>query len=407
MAKKTTKQQNIKIVTFPIDVRSVDRSRKDLQTWRDALLAATSIHKPTRKILYDLYEDIMLDDHLSTVIAKRILAITVPTLTFQRGGKQIDSIQELIDDEMFEQFLEEVMNARFYGYSLVKADFRNRATELVPRANVQPHKKIVTRTPYDEVGIAYNIPPYDSLYLAAGRTNDLGLIYKATPLVLLKRGDISDWALFNEIFGQPLRKATYDPNMPGQKEQLTQAMEEAAAAAYTVIPDGANVDYVEANKTGATDTYDTFAERMERGISKLILGQTMTTEDGSSRSQAEVHERVEGKIAAADRKWILRYLNGAVRGMLLAQGFTDASSGDFQFMDEEENVPKEKRLQMDLSIHNGVGPLKKKYFQEEYNVEFIDDSDESKQEEPEPDPAAKPHKDKKKVNLSVPDSFFD
>ena len=44
-------------------------------------------------------------------------------------------------------------------------------------------------------------------------------------------------------------------------------------------------------------------------MTKLVLGQTMTTEDGSSRSQAEVHERTQEDIFDADGKYVLDVLN--------------------------------------------------------------------------------------------------
>ena len=113
----------------------------------------------------------------------------------------------------------------------------------------------------------------------------------------------------------------------------------------------------------------------------------MTTQNGSSRSQAEVHERVANKIATSDRKFVTRILNTFVKDILIAQGFADAANGEFQFVEEEEQLSKKDRLEMDLKIHSSVGRLKKDYFAKEYNVEFVDDSDEP---EPAPEPAPQP-----------------
>ena len=48
---------------------------------------------------------------------------------------------------------------------------------------------------------------------------------------------------------------------------------------------------------------------IDKQISKLVLGQTMTTDDGSSRAQGEVHEEVRQDIAAADALAIADTLN--------------------------------------------------------------------------------------------------
>jgi hypothetical protein len=77
------------IVINELNIRAADRGRKDIQTWRGALISAESIRYPNRTRLYDLYEDVMLDGHLSGVIAKRIDAILNKEIFFEvvRTGK--------------------------------------------------------------------------------------------------------------------------------------------------------------------------------------------------------------------------------------------------------------------------------------------------------------------------------
>lgn len=414
MAKKKANPETVaepaKIVIndFKIEVRSVDRSRKDLDKWRQALLSAESIVRPSRKLLYDLYADIVLDDHLRTVMDQRRLAITNTSLIFQNKGKEVESINEVIAAESFEILLNHLLDARFYGHSLIYSDFQNEVVQLVPRANVFPQKSIVTRNPHDEHGINYTERPFQHLYVGAGQTDDLGLILLATPLVLIKRGNLSDWAQFNEIFGMPLRKGVYDPNMPGQREQLERALAEAGAMAHVVVPQGAEVDFVSGSgsATGG-DTYERLYEKMEEAISKLIVGQTMTTENGASRSQAEVHERIATRIAQSDRRYVLRYLNGKIRQMLIDQGFTEAAKGEFQFMEEEESLSILDQAKLDIMIHKSIGKLKKQYFVDNYNAQFVDMSDDNpepdKPDQEEPDSQEEPED----VELSIPDDFFD
>lgn len=329
---------------------------------------------PVRKLLYDLYEDILLDEHLTSVMTQRRLALTNTSLSFQIDGEPVEEIQALLALECFEDLLLGIHDIRYFGYSLLQCDFIAGKVDLIPRAHVVPSRTLVVATPYDQSGIDYTQPPYNMICAGIGKSNDLGLLLKAAPLVLMKRGDISDWATFNEIFGQPLRSYTYDPNMPGNKEQLTEAAKAAAGSSFVVMPDGSKVEYVSSYQTASAQTYDMFAKRMDEALSKLIVGQTMTTENGSSKSQGEVHERVADKIGLADRRYVLRYLNGHVRQMLIAQGFP-ADKGEFKFIEEEARLSKKDRLSMDLDIHTRVGKLKKKYVADEYNVEFVDDSD--------------------------------
>lgn len=408
----TTNPTKVVYQDFGIQIRHVDTTRKDLDKWRSAYQSAIMLERPSREELYQLYKDIMLDDHLESVIAQRRLAVTNSNIVFQKDGNPVDSVNAVLNSEHFATFIKHCMDRVFYGYSLVYVDFRNDTFQLVPRAHVIPSKRIVVKDPYDDQGIDYSASPYKNYYLGVGEDDDLGLLLIATPLVILKRGNISDWAQFNEIFGQPLRKGSYDPHQPGSKNQLLEAMENTAAMSYVVVPKGADVEFVEANKSGASDTYDKFDDRMEKGISKLIVGQTMTTEDGSSRSQGEVHERVAQAIAQSDRLFITKLFNGRVREMLIAQGFPEAANGEFQFIDEEATISKKDRLTMDIQIHEKVGALKREYFEEEYNVPFDEEAIKKQEEEkakaaeqiPEPGKGNK-KEDPEKVKMAL--TFFD
>nr|WP_284521082.1 DUF935 family protein [Shigella boydii] len=64
--------------------------------------------------------------------------------------------------------------------------------------------------------------------------------------------------------------------------------------------------------------------RCDAQISKAVLGQTMTTDNGSSRSQADVHNQVRMDIVRWDARQLANTLNeyGAAlhRGQLRATG---------------------------------------------------------------------------------------
>jgi len=51
------------------------------------------------------------------------------------------------------------------------------------------------------------------------------------------------------------------------------------------------------------------AEWIDRQISKAVLGQTMTADDGSSHAQAQVHDEVRQDIIDADAKQLATTIN--------------------------------------------------------------------------------------------------
>jgi phage gp29-like protein len=405
MAKKTPKGTIINIRDNTVLTLAIDRSPKSLNTWYTALRSAENVTNPTRRLLYDLYEDLMLDTHLSSVWSKRVLAIANTDIVFSDdAGNEHPQISELMDTEWFGQMLEHIINSKAYGHSLIDLQTPNlmdvdslmyQECEIVDRRYVKPEFGLRVMQPHDNTGYAYREEPFTHVVLEAGRKRDLGLLLKAAPWVLLKRGDIEDWATFNELFGMPLRKGKYNPNMPGEKQTLTQAMEETAGKAYVIVPDGSEVEYVESKSSGNNENYERFARFCDEQISKHILGQTLTTEstDKGSHALGDIHEGIEEKIARSDRKFVQRILNSKFKAALVYAGYGDIDPYKFDFKEEEESLSTTEQLKNDIEIHTKVGNLKREYFVEKYNVEFDEAAiaEKAKQEElPPNEPPAKP-----------------
>ncbi|MEW5101727.1 DUF935 family protein, partial [Serratia marcescens] len=80
------------------------------------------------------------------------------------------------------------------------------------------------------------------------------------------------------------------------------------------IPSTMQVDMVEtASRQGGGDLFKGMAEWCDAQTSKAVLGQTMTTDNGSSQSQANVHDRVRMDIA----KWDARQLENTLNEFLV------------------------------------------------------------------------------------------
>lgn len=392
MAKKTAKPKTPAPVQSNLEVqaRAVDRSQKTIKTWRAAMQAAESITHPNPWLLQNLYTDILLDEHLTTVLGKSRVAVTDSTLLFLVDGKPDEAIAELIATQFFTDLLEHIHDSEPFGFSLIRFDpTSTEHCEIVPRGHVKPTLGLVVRNSSDLTGYDYLDPAFQNHYLAVGRPGDHGLLLIAAMLVLYKRGDIADWATFNEIFGMPLRKGKYDPYQPSLKKYLEEMFDQSGSASWVVHPEGTEVEYVENSASGTGENFNAFAARMEAGLSKLFLGQTLTTEVGTkgNMSTAQVHLAVEEKLARSRRNRALKVLNGRVRQMLVAWGYPQAEKGLFSFADEEERLPKDKQLEIALKV-NAIAPVSKKWLYENFNLppaESDDDmTDDHRQPEEEP-----------------------
>ncbi len=107
----------------------------------------------------------------------------------------------------------------------------------------------------------------------------------------------------------------YGPNAtPEQIATLKNAIATIASDSGAIIPDSMMVELVETAKGNGGDTlFENMARWADERTSKAVLGQTMTTDDGSSRAQATVHNEVRLDIA----KWDARQLEATINEYLV------------------------------------------------------------------------------------------
>lgn len=128
---------------------------------------------------------------------------------------------------------------------------------------------------------------------------------------MLKYYDITSWAAFIDRFGYTLKLGKYSPKATEDDiNTLRRAVASIGSDFGAVIPESAILEIIESKTTQSTsDTYEKLAQFVNKEISKLVLGQTMTSEEGASYSQAQVHNEVRGDIAKSDIRQIMETLN--------------------------------------------------------------------------------------------------
>lgn len=168
-------------------------------------------------------------------------------------------------------------------------------------------------------------------HLISGTQIAGGLALPALFYFMLKSYDVTSWAAFIDRYGFPIRLGKY--SRKATKDDITtlrRAVASIGADFGAVIPEGATIEIIESKTSGEnSDAYQKMATWIDKQISKLVLGQTMTTDDGSSRAQGEVHEEVRQDIAAADALAVADTLNS-----MLVVPYVDFNFG------EQERYPE-------------------------------------------------------------------
>lgn len=370
MAKKTDN-----IIIRNVKVRPVNRINYDIQKWRNALKYAESENK-TRYTLYDIYEEILLDGHLSSLITKRMNALTnIEMKFFDRTGKEVDEINQLINSFMFEKLLTEILLSKFWGFSLLQINLVNKNIDSIDRRYVKPEFNIVTQNGFETAGINYADYP-DVLFAGDG---DYGLLLKACPYVIFNRNNTSDWAEYNEIFQRPYAKGQYDND--DTEKILYEAFEKAGFHSYMVAPSDAKIELITAANSGSgSQSYEVFKNAMNEALSILILGQNLTTtvKEGSLAA-SQTHADVETGFHNADREFVIKTLNE--RFIPILQHFGYNADGEFKIIYTDE-LPLEKRILIDAQLANII-PIDDEYFYETYNIPKAKVKKEKEEEEEE------------------------
>lgn len=120
-------------------------------------------------------------------------------------------------------------------------------------------------------------------------------------LFLLKSFTLQDWMTFLDAYGIPIRIGKWGQGASdADKRTLLRAVSRMVADAAVTIPQSMIIETLDAKLATGTDAHERATDFVNAEISKLVVGQTMTAEDGASLAQAEVHDRVRLDIAEAD-----------------------------------------------------------------------------------------------------------
>lgn len=269
------------------------------------------------------------DPHYASVLGTRKRAVARLPIVVEAASDDPDDV--MLADEtrlLFRRpgtkgMVEDCLDALGKAYSVVEILWDRSATPWLPgrftwrdpRFFQFDRATLSTLQLKDEADMLNGIPlePYKFIVhtprLKTGIPIRGGLARLAAWSFIFKNFTVKDWMAFCEVFGIPVRVGKY---RPGETEDniaiLRAAVANLGSDAAAVIPEGMVIDFIEAQKHGSVNVFETMANWLDKQLSKAILGQTMTTDDGSSKSQAQVHDDVRQDIRDADAEQLAETL---------------------------------------------------------------------------------------------------
>lgn len=322
-----TKSKNKDIIFSRIIEQTNWRTRQDIDTWRTAIATAENLSQPQRLQLYALYDEILLDSHIQGLLSQRVNKLLSQKFKLvDASGNECKSTKKLFESNWFYRFIELALESRWYGHSLIqlwdKHDSGYKEVAVVPRRYVIPERGIVAITQGDYInGLPYRDAPYSDWLIEVGAVRDMGLLKMAAPAFIFKKNALLQWSQYTEVFGMPVRVGKTASRTQADMDRMANSLRKMGSAAYAVFQEGESIEFVESTKGDAYNVYDKLIDRANSELSKLLIGQTMTADSGSSRSQAEVHERVADSITESDKRMLQFIINDQLLPKMASHGF--------------------------------------------------------------------------------------
>jgi phage gp29-like protein len=319
--------------------------------------------KTDQTTLMDRYESLLDDSQVTSTFQQRRLALTMTNTIIKptnNDEKSADLVKKIIDKLEFDSIIDKMSYAIFFGYSIGELMFE-------VEDNMILLSDIKVRRPRR---FAFDIDDY--LYLRGvnndskvkldkskfwilkygGFSNDevygRGLAQTLQYPVLLKRQALDAWHTFLQKYSIPPLIGYLPPGSDTDVyNKLLEIVTNFQSANGLVLPDNLRVEMLEPSRNGSPN-FESFINICDQSISKIVLSQTMTTDNGSSQSQATVHQNVKDEIVKADSKIIANSFKKQVLDKIVYLNYPDGSAPIIEF----ESVDNESLLNRSIRDKN-------------------------------------------------------
>lgn len=289
-----------------------------IQDVKTAIDMALNTLMPIRKKLTLIYYYIMQDSHLSSQIQIAIQKVLAePFSLYDKNGNKLEEDSRIIQSSWFEQLMTNILEEEFWGFRLVELVVNPDKTvdlEVIPNENVCPEWEIIWLTePFQNPNIIYAGLTDEFNLMFFGRPNNFGVLQKAAYNVIWKYYARNDWSRASEKFGMPILLIEADTNNDEELDRLEAKAANFGSDGYFVAQSGDKPQIIERKGQDMHKIYMENINYCDEQISKLINGQTGSSDEKSFTGAAQVHERLMEDITF----WRMRKLRSAVNDIVI------------------------------------------------------------------------------------------
>lgn len=352
----------------------LQRLVQSVSNWRSGTNEA-EYYIPFRVKQQQLYNDIIDEPHVASCMERRM------DLTLQRDyivdcGNDKDTeywTKWLKGASWFIDYQRYILTAKFRGYTLVSLgnivsndEMINGLPELkmLEHSLISPDRQNFASVVYSVGGVSWNDKEYKPWHIYVDTPPEIGngacgygMLHKIAVCAILLRNNLTDWANYNERFGQPVTWGKTDKT-DNEKVDFFNNLRNMGASATFVTDLRDELTFLTPSGNGqGFKTYAELKSACEKLVSKVILGHadvmdSIPKKSGASGSSDNANPSTPSSpvqdalanIASKDGKFVTPY-NQLLLTKMRNQGVNIPLNAKFIYKnDEEEEIAKAKGL---------------------------------------------------------------
>jgi hypothetical protein len=222
-----------------------------------------------------------------------------PFLVLDPEGNYQEAATKQLRGSWFDDFINAVLDAEFYGYSLIEigqnlhADYSIKEINTVERRNIIPGHKLVLPYPFSAYGegIDFSADYLKRWYIFChSKRFPLGLLLYAAPYAILSRDALVKHADFNRDYGKPY-KIVYTDKEGEERREVLDALLNVEEELNGVFDLEEKVEIAfPAGGGGTVDTFDKMDEKASKKLLKIIQGHVKLSNDTEGGAQTYMNK---------------------------------------------------------------------------------------------------------------------
>lgn len=298
----------------------------------------------------EVYNELLCDAHLSSCVQSRKSGTM--SLEWQIVSKDEDLnnfVTDILNKINIRQVVSEILDATLFGFKPLEINWQYVNNFVLPVAvEGKPpwwfeFDKWNTLRFKRKFGDSVAVPPRKFLIPKHNATyaNPYGeaLLSKCFYPVLFKKGTLKLWTTYAERFGMPRVHGQLDVGKTVEEaKELFNMLEQLQQDGVIVTDDNVKIQFLDSNSNYSTDVYRSLIVFCNAEISKVILSQTLTTEQGDTGSYAmsQTHLQVRKDVIDADKKLVEYWINKLIEWIIEFNFGKTAETPKFIMFEEED-----------------------------------------------------------------------